>query len=255
MQGTLRNLVVSPHLDDAFFSLGGMLSNDAPYRQVVVDVFTVTRHAPRGHSPQWGCAKGDVECITRLRKEEELRNCKSVRAEVEFLDFLDAPLRGRKIFHSSPLDEKQLSDSIKERIRAPVREAQRTFFPLAVGRHIDHAIVSRIGLELTVEEGTLARTYFYEDLPYSAEKKVYPLIDPAAGGSKVRSSLISFPVLKKWRLCSNYRSQFSNRAYRKMLRYAKGIKLFGTFYERVWQIADPGYVAEILACGDGARPG
>ena len=75
----------------------------------------------------------------------------------------------------------------------------------------------------------------------------YSLIDLTTDKSRIESCLIPISWRVKWNLCKTYRSQFSDKAYRRILKYAKSIKVFGSFYERVWQISDVDYVDEILA--------
>ncbi|HEV2139097.1 MAG TPA: PIG-L family deacetylase [Nitrososphaerales archaeon] len=243
MQQKYRNLVVSPHIDDAFLSLGGMLAKEASRKQKILNVFTITKFAPRGK-----CPKGDIVCVSKLRKEEELLNCRSVAAEVNFLEFLDAPIRLQKGLDAIDFDsEKRTSDGIKEKIRIDLHDSERVFFPLAIGRHIDHVLICKIGLELITEGDNPSNIYFYEDQPYSARKhKAYSLIDPNINMARMRHSFVSISFRKKWKLMTTYQSQFSNRIYREVVVYAKRIRPLGTFYERIWQIADPALAAEIL---------
>ena len=143
-----------------------MIASDSSRNQKIIDVFSVSKFAPKSD-----CPKGDVDCVSRIRKEEELLNCKFVRAEVDFLSFADSELRGHSpdFDESATLDfEKLMAEKIKNEIRPYFADSERIFFPLAIGRHVDHVIISKIGLELTVDENALRKTYFYEDLPYSA---------------------------------------------------------------------------------------
>lgn len=240
-----HNLFVSPHIDDAFLSLGGTLAKNSSKRQKVVNVFAVTDFAPRG-----GCPKGDSDCVSRLRKREELANCNLIGADVDFLPFPDAPMRGyKRVVDESPrLDlERDLIRQIKEEIRNRLLDSEQVFLPLAIGRHVDHVLTCRIGLEIGIEEQCLHKTYFYEDQPYSTTKpRLYSLIDLSKGGARLEPSLISFPWRKKWNLCVTYQSQFSNKVYRKILRYSKGIKVLGAFYERIWQVKSEEYVRRLL---------
>lgn len=241
------NLIISPHIDDAFLSLGGMIARDSSRPQKVLDIFSTSKFAPRSK-----CPKGDVDCVSKIRKEEELENCKSVRAEVEFLQFSDSELRGYPPdpeFTSLEF-ERPLQEEIKRDILARMEQSKRVFFPLGIGRHIDHAIVNKVGLELIQDESALQKTYFYEDLPYAARKeRKYSLMDTTVDTSRIQQHLIPFSWRTKWKMCRNYESQFSDKTYRRILGYGKRINILGAFSERVWTITDMSYVQEILALG------
>ena len=242
---TYQRVVISPHVDDAFLSLGGMLSKNSHGHQKVVNIFCVSDFAPRG-----SCPKGDVDCVTALRRKEELANCRLVGAEVDFLPFRDAKLRNyKRLIHDLPRydEESDMIREVKEKIRVAAADAKTVFLPLAIGRHVDHLIVNRIGLELAVESQIPGDLFFYEDMPYSARKpRRYSLIDLSKDRAKLEPTLVSFPWRRKWSLCTGYQSQFSNRAYRRILRYAKGVKVLGTFYERIWQVRDLTYMKGLL---------
>ena len=221
-------------------------------RQKVVDIFSHSSFAPRS-----GCPKEDVGCVTRIRKAEELRNCDRVKAKIEFLPFPDSYLRGfknndHKSLQSAP--EWDLFLKVKEEIRGRLSESEKSYFPLAIGRHVDHMMISRIGLELAIEEHNLQNTFFYEDQPYSSRNpRSYFLINLDSDGERLESNLISLQWREKWNLCVTYQSQFSRKTYWRIIKYAKGVKLLGKFYERIWKITDIDYFKKLLESQESPR--
>lgn len=222
-----------------------MLAHDSSLAQKVIDVFSISSFAPRGK-----CSKDDVDCVTKVRKAEELGNCKQVGAQVEFLPFQDSELRD----HPRTFDESQdgsleadLVRKIKGELKPRLSDSERVFFPLAIGRHVDHILVNRIGLELAVEEHILGDMYFYEDQPYSARKpREYGLMNLSLDEARFEQILLPFSWRKKWNLCISYDSQFSHKAFRRILRYSKRVRLFGTFYERIWKVKSEDYVERLI---------
>jgi hypothetical protein len=139
----MTTLYVSPHLDDAAFSCAaGLLQRAAKERVIVATVFTEGK----------GSAK---------RRAEDRRAY--TFAETVHLGFLDAPdrLHIKPSFKTLVLEagvDQKLVREIRRALQPLLRDADRVYFPLAIGGHIDHR---------TVFEAHPQSAYFYEDRPYA----------------------------------------------------------------------------------------
>jgi len=149
----MTTVVVSPHLDDAIFSIPGVIKSlcDQEGDVVVLSVFTEgdERHA--------------------ARRDEDRTATSIVGATAIHLGLLDAPFRRaigetfRELIltelHDNDADASDVADALLDRI---ARIAPDTlFFPLGVGNHIDHRIVHRAHTRFSGD------VRFYEDRPYS----------------------------------------------------------------------------------------
>jgi LmbE family N-acetylglucosaminyl deacetylase len=140
----MTTLYVSPHLDDVAFSCAsGLLRRlDQGERVIVATVFTE--------------GKGSA-----ARRKEDRAALEAINAEVIHLGFLDAPdrLQIKASFNSlvlSPTIDRKLVARIKRALDEI--EADRSYFPLGIGGHVDHR---------TVFEARSRRARFYEDRPYT----------------------------------------------------------------------------------------
>jgi len=158
--------ILSPHLDDAAFSLGVVLTvaSRRSLRVRVVNCFTQSGYAP------YSDAVG-AEAVSGLRAQEEQAFLDGVGALVESVDLglEDTSLRP---------GYERLQDSFHRRVFSPDEDAlgrhlvacfegllgeSLVFVPMAYGNHVDHRLV-RAAAERVFEPAT--RVY-YEELPYS----------------------------------------------------------------------------------------
>ncbi len=136
-------VVLSPHSDDAAFSLAATLDAlvQRGSRVTIVTCFsrsTFTRAA----------APLRVERVTALRKDEDVRYAATLGANctTEWLDEPDAPLRGVAVsalcsMRSLSEEHRQLAERIAARVAAQWAACDVLFAPLGIGGHIDHRIV------------------------------------------------------------------------------------------------------------------
>lgn len=161
-------VILSPHLDDAALSLGGMML-DAPGGVVVVDVFSTV---------SWWRFKGSLVELPRIqqaRDAEESLVVRLARCELRKWAHGEAPLRGypfSEIFTAAVLpSDDGLRRSIREAIAKLAAEfpAATFFLPLGVGNHVDHRILRDAAIDVLRPANGAARVRFYEDLPYAAK--------------------------------------------------------------------------------------
>lgn len=155
--------VVSPHFDDVAFSLGALLLARPHALKAVVNVFTDTSDY-RGMRTAWRSNTDE-----RSREDEAFFRRAGVQAEIVNLGFADAPLRlriplaavcrpdGRPVTHDGAV-----AAAVAERV-APMGTLP-VGFPMAIGGHIDHLVVSEVGVQ---RARTGHPVFFYEDLPYA----------------------------------------------------------------------------------------
>ena len=174
----MRWIYLSPHLDDAALSAGGLIYEQA-HSGVPVEIWTfMCGYAPEDAvSPfaqllhaQWGFSS--AEETTRLRREEDKQAASILGATVQHFDFLDCIYRrapdGEWLYADvfmapRPVDAAipgQIADAISRCLQPDdVLVAQ-----LSVGSHVDHVLV-RQAAEL------LGRSLRYDiDVPYIFNK-------------------------------------------------------------------------------------
>ena len=158
----LRLTVLSPHRDDAAFSLFCALTKwqRRPVEIRVINFFTESAYAP--HAEQ---AAGMVSAI-RKREDRAVLQRIGRRIRVMDLGLLDAPLRlGISALavcnaETACLLREELVFELARRIRC--LQPSLILAPLGLGGHIDHLTVHRAALRA----GCKSRLGFYEDLPY-----------------------------------------------------------------------------------------
>jgi LmbE family N-acetylglucosaminyl deacetylase len=238
----LKLAVVSPHFDDACFSLGAaLLSWTRDQHDVdILDCFTVSNFLP-----------GESDCnpaaVSLLRRLEEASFVQRLGRNIRYSDLgeTDAPLRLscslNDVFGRTAADDPDELSRLRSALRI-VAGSEALVIPLAAGRHIDHELAKSAAIDL-VRDHAVA---FYEDLPYSAQLADHDIMElariagdqlkrplvPVVFGSGVLSS-ISWE--EKAALVRLYKSQVTaevEAAIRQQFeRYGGG--------ERLW--ADPGF--------------
>jgi len=171
-------IVLSPHLDDAVLSLGGSIAAwRAAGERVLVVTFATgappdgTRFSKvaRGMHDQWKLAP---DRVVASRRGEDERALARVGADLVHIGDLDAIYRGAlypgwKEMFAPPDRSDPMRRSVARAIDVLSAEVPgATFYaPLAVGDHVDHALVHE---EAMKARGV--RMHFYEDLPYAAKR-------------------------------------------------------------------------------------
>ncbi len=163
-------VVLSPHFDDACFSMGGLLT--AMHTGLLVNVFNRSMHLPTSGA---GDASRDAEALAaEVRGQEDqifadrcgLRRCQLNGAEPGFFGRRPNDLSG------VTQDIEAMADAVIDKLEQLAREEGARpwlMVPMAVGRHVNHHAVHQIVLRHREFLKSAFRLAFYEDLPYAHE--------------------------------------------------------------------------------------
>jgi LmbE family N-acetylglucosaminyl deacetylase len=217
-------MVISPHIDDAAFSLAATLKLlvRAGSTVRIVNCFTLTGFAPFADGNE------RLTVITRRRHEEELfLHHLGGNSRSDDLGLEDAPARtglGVRAVLIQPSSFRDIATTTPELVDSLEEAGSGTavLAPLAIGNHPDHHIARQAALE-KYRHVPIA---FYEDLPYAAsatrERIAVAVRETAA---KLNESLQAIQVrwpgdsLWKQQCCSYYKSQISQTGIQKILNY------------------------------------
>lgn len=170
-----RWVILSPHLDDAVLSCGGLIA--ALRNKVRVEIWTLFSSAPfRGpYSPvaRWlhGVSGGSTgsRLVWRRRSEDRAAG-RLLGARCRHFMWQDAVYRkasdGSFLYVETQVpdwhhDDDRLLREMIESLRTRVSEDDVLLVPLAIGGHVDHLIVRR-----ACEELGHAPLFYYPDVPY-----------------------------------------------------------------------------------------
>lgn len=205
-------LIVSPHMDDAFLSIGGTILSWRETKEIhIVDVF--------GFDP-WIVLQNRLEMDkvqqNAWRRKEELFNASLCNCNIEFWDYTGALNREYPTWNAEIdwIQDEVLYTNIRHDILTKIENNKysQVLFPLAVGGHTDHRIIREIALSLTSSLTDNCELLFYEDLPYATELDHWECWQQLANHEDElsMSSLyidISTQVDRKTLLLQTYRSQ------------------------------------------------
>jgi LmbE family N-acetylglucosaminyl deacetylase len=229
---TLKILVLSPHRDDAAFSLSIAITNwlTARHSVTVLNVFTRSRYAPFSDAA-FVHENDELSYVSamRLREDEHfLRRItqdlpKGLKANLHMVDLnlKDAPIRLRCSFEELSDISVNPADPSIEKIRkaltkqSEAKAMEALVLPAALGNHIDHLTVREAAMPLT----TVLPSAFYEDLPYAAtHPSAATDLDRLRDAATLKGPLspvicqIESAVEFKRRLVLGYASQIDNEA-------------------------------------------
>ena len=174
----MRWIYLSPHLDDAILSAGGLIFEQTR-SGIPVEIWTfMCGYPPNGdYSPfaellhkLWGFSS--AEETVRERREEDRRAAAVVGAQVAHFDFLDCIYRrgsnGEWLYSDISVpphpEDADIPERIAETINARLQPGDVLVCQLAVGSHVDHVLV-RQGAE------RVGRSLLYDiDIPYFLTK-------------------------------------------------------------------------------------
>lgn len=180
-----RVIILSPHLDDAALSCGGLMEflSKRKSSSLVISIYCgnpppVKNKDGTLRTPQ---RKGYVN--PRLRRREDVAAMHAANADFVHLGFADG------IYRRSPLSGQIIYRHAHERWVAPrvddLGHIEELYLvlkqlcmglgrillvsPMGIGQHVDHTIVARVALRLAEQGVSLM---FYEDFPYVVSTSV-----------------------------------------------------------------------------------
>lgn len=215
-----RVVVLSPHLDDAVLSCGGLLAQLGSKALVI----TISCSRPpkgahgrsrnrRGHAPPVERRREDILAMERL-------GCHFVHLGFSDAVYRRSPTSGQLIYRSSrpllsriPVDDLGHMEEVYVVLRRLVSDMGPLLLlsPMAVGYHVDHVICSQIAGRLSDRRTHLL---YYEDFPYVLGQLWLPDLDDDPHEAIARLGLtpgvrrhVPFDIDAKAAVIGCYRSQ------------------------------------------------
>jgi LmbE family N-acetylglucosaminyl deacetylase len=189
-------VVISPHLDDAVLSIGGLIGREVAAGNRV-DVWTCfTSGPPLDSIPKERRVFGDYTS----RRDEETRALAVLGAGHRWLDLHERiwrnppPARTLHVFHTPPREDDFTElPKIREAVRTLLDGTAQIYAPLAIGHHVDHTEVTLAVLRELLARDAFDRIKFYED-PYAlggacrrqhfvASRRLWPMFGAPAWSS------------------------------------------------------------------------
>jgi len=166
-------VILSPHLDDAVLSLGGLIGREVAAGRSVEVVSCFTSGPPLDTIAPAHRVFGDYS----MRRAEDERALAVLGARHRWLDLHERiwrqpPLPPSGVFPTHVFRTPERMDDFAElkSIRAAIAEilerGATIYAPLAIGHHVDHVEVALAALREMLGRGAFDRIHFYED-PYA----------------------------------------------------------------------------------------
>lgn len=211
-------LYISPHLDDAVFSCGGLIARQRSAGDDVQVVSIFAGDPPLGElTPfayelhrRWGGEGSPMG----LRRAEDLVACGRLGASVVHLTFPDAIYRradggealyadSESLFGPPPADEAALVGAIVEALDRSIPLGAEVYLPLGIGGHVDHLLARRAG------ERVARPAWYYREIPYALRESPR-IIEPAPMGVAEALVTLAEAEIETWAIAAGeYHSQVS----------------------------------------------
>lgn len=179
----MQHIYLSPHLDDALYSCGGLICQQRKAGEPVTVVnlcagipdYTTISAFARSYHQRWG----DLSNMVEARRAEDGRILSELGVKVVYLDTLDSIYRTagnqpaypdlEALFSApQPEDAAFLPQFWAQQALSllPTGQPARCYAPLAIGGHVDHYLARLAGLELAK---IVPDVWFYEDFPHAED--------------------------------------------------------------------------------------
>jgi len=219
MRRMSMRVYLSPHLDDAVFSCGGLIARQSSGGDEVQVVTIFAGDPPVGElTPfaydlhrRWGGEGSPMG----LRRAEDLVACARLGASVVHLSFADAVYRraasgealhpdSESLFAAPSVEEQALVEVIAETLERSIGPAAEVYLPLGIGGHVDHLMTRRAG------ERAGRALWYFRDVPYTLRESARLAEPPPAGVSDALVTLAEAEI-EMWAIgAAEYHSQVSS---------------------------------------------
>jgi len=234
----MKILILSPHIDDAFLSLGGVIAKFAPRHDLeVINIFS--------YDP-WVLEKSDTRNKLKnisIRKAEERRNSMISRVKVKFLDY-PAGWKERGYpkwqMNFSRKRDNEIICELSEKLINLSKKCDLVFSPLGIGGHVDHRLVRYVAAEHLDK----SKIFYYEDLPYAIEGSFFRYAKDFQESQQLLNytfNLNKVNFRKKEIFVNNYKSQLTKGEIKLVMEYTLGNlkhKVSRSCSEIVWTYRD-----------------
>ena len=174
----MKWIYVSPHLDDAVFSCGGLIWEQTKSGDQV-EIWTIFAGDPPDNNYSTYAIKlhqdwGLTEDMINVRREEDLKACQILGAAARHFPYPDCIYRKspqgesfyqaeQDIFGGINPEELSLIDSLVDNLADQLPKDANIIGPLGIGNHVDHDITRKALSRLNIEID------YYMDYPYLRE--------------------------------------------------------------------------------------
>jgi LmbE family N-acetylglucosaminyl deacetylase len=229
-------LVLSPHPDDAAYSIGGLIQQSTFTFQIhLLTVFGRSNYLRKSKFER------DWHLVTRVRKREDFAFAARIGAELTYLNSPEVSLRVGSSLDQIFIHNGNTAISVPRELKSKVRKVVDLvkpiafFCPLGFGGHRDHLITRK--LAATEAASRNIPLFYYEDLPYvgaSTEREVLKFVNSVA--QDLRARLAPINIESKLNNLTLYRSQIGSEEMATVARYANRVGGLQAA-ERVWSAA------------------
>jgi LmbE family N-acetylglucosaminyl deacetylase len=156
-----RYIYLSPHYDDAAFSLGGWIGGRPG--GLLVNIFTRSEYTASKVS-------SGVDAVSELRAREDKVFAERLQLEAMALGLKEPSLLGRKSRDVSGVEQDagHLRQALTALLDERVVEQTVIFCPAGIGGHVNHLATRLVAWEWATARGAERQLRFYEDLPYAS---------------------------------------------------------------------------------------
>lgn len=156
-----KSLYLSPHYDDAAFSLGAWVTGRPG--GLLVNIFTRSEYTAAE-------TVTDVDAVSAVRAAEDSVFASRFGLEAVALGLEEPSLRGRRSRDASGVGEDAalMREPLTALLDQRVDGETVVFCPAGIGGHVNHLATRLVAWEWAVARGRETQLRFYEDLPYAS---------------------------------------------------------------------------------------
>lgn len=169
------NYILSPHFDDAVFSLGGLIAKEAQNSKVIT-VFGGKPPTPLSRSWDRACGFKNSTVAIETRSQENVAALTFLgvtEGNIINLSYLDKQYRDTHSDHANQNLIQKIADDIRSILSKDTSNEIKIFVPM-MRSHVDHALVHDAALSLVSDQKI--QIYEYQDVPYVYDSWVHKRI-------------------------------------------------------------------------------